>query len=80
MDELYKYIEPVFIAEYEATGKNSGMNISNFLDLRRTEMKANELRFPGTCEFYVKKIKKVKRLQKWGGILLAGILAICIKI
>jgi hypothetical protein len=80
MDELYKYIEPVFISEYETTGKKSGMSLSDFLDLRRTEMKANELRFPGTCEFYVKKIKKIKRVQKWGGILLAGILAICIKI
>ena len=65
--ELYSIIKPLLIEEHEII--KSDMILDDFLKLRYTELIANELRFPGTAEFYLKKIKNIKKWSFIGKII-----------
>jgi hypothetical protein len=65
--ELYSIIKPLLIEEHENI--KSDMILDDFLKLRYTELIANELRFPGTAEFYLKKMKKIKKWSFIGKII-----------
>jgi hypothetical protein len=67
--ELHSIIVPLLKEEYRDVSISTGMTLENFIQLRFTEIVANELRFPGSTEFYLKKIKRMKRFGLFGKII-----------
>jgi len=61
-------IEPFLVEDYKALGIGPEMSLEHYLKLRKHELAANELRFPGYSEFYLKKVKKAKRWFVFGKI------------
>jgi hypothetical protein len=61
--ELYNTIIPLLVDEYNKVGFKTGMKLDDFLQLRFTELSANELRFPGAAEHYMKKIKMAQKIS-----------------
>ena len=61
-------IEPFFIEDFKALKIGPEMTLEHYLKLRKHELCANELRFPGYSEFYLKKVKKAKKWFLFGKI------------
>ena len=61
MDELFEILQPALKAEYEGVARETGISLDDYMKLRRHELEANELRFPGYAEFWVGNIRKFKR-------------------
>ena len=66
MDELMKIMKPHMIDDYNAVGAKTGISLEDYIAMRRYELSANEMKFPGFCKHYVKKIKKMQRLSFFG--------------
>jgi hypothetical protein len=68
MDELHKMIEPFLVEDYRALKIGPEMTLEHYLKLRKHEISANELRFPGYSEFYLNKVKRAKKWFMFGKI------------
>jgi hypothetical protein len=64
MDELYDMMIPIFKQDYKEVIHKTGMTYEEYLRLKKCELEMTELKFPGLCKSYVKRVNKVKWFGK----------------